>query len=89
MKQYTAYVCETCGYKCKNNITDAEIEKLWAEFEDVLFTEDPKSGDSCELVLASDWKGWDKGATRDTIWHWFDNHYSKGISYLLYGKISK
>lgn len=45
---------------------------------------DEESDDNCNLVLASDWEGWNKGTTRDTIWHWFDTHYSKGISFLLY-----
>lgn len=78
--------CRECKHKCKNNITDVEIEKLWEEFEDVLFVEDKEAGDSCDLVLESDWEGWSKGTTRDAIWRWFDTHYSKGISYLLYGR---
>ena len=76
--------CRYCKYKCKSNITDSEIEKLWKEFEDVLLAEDEESDDSCNLVLASDWEGCNKGTIRDTIWHWFDTHYSKGISFLLY-----
>ena len=67
----------------KNNITDAEIENLWEELEDVLFIEDPESGDSCELVLASGWQGWSSGTTRDEIWRWFNQHYSKGLEGLL------
>lgn len=67
-------------------LTDAEIEELWEEFEDVLFVEDEESGDSCDLVLASDWKEWNKGTTRDEIWRWINNHHSKGISFLLYGE---
>lgn len=66
-----------------DNITDSDIEKLWDELEDVLFVEDAESGDSCELVLASDWQGWSKGTTRDEIWRWFNHHYSKGLNGLL------
>ena len=67
----------------KNNITDAEIKNLWEELEDVLFIEDSESGDSCGLVLASDWQGWSAGTTRDEIWRWFNQHYSKGLEGLL------
>lgn len=76
--------CKECKHKCKNNITDTEVEKLWEELEDVLFIEDSNSGDSCELVLASDWQGWNKGTTRDEIWRWFNQHYSKGLEELLW-----
>lgn len=70
----------------KNNITDGEIEKLWDEFEDVLFIEDEDCCDCCGLALASPWMYWDEGTSRDTIWRWFSQHYSKGLSGLLYGK---
>lgn len=83
-------MCDLMGYKdcrhlCKNGINDNEVEKLWDEFEDVLFVEDGNSDDSCRLVLSDDWQGWCKGTNRDTIWHWFDEHHSKGIHWLLYG----
>ena len=77
--------CKDCKYLCKNEINDYEVEKLWEEFEDVLFIEDENSDDSCNLVLSDDWQGWYKGTNRDTIWHWFDEHHSKGIHWLLYG----
>lgn len=64
-------------------ITDIEIEKLWEELKDVLFIEDLKSDDSCRLVLTSDWKKWNKGTTRDSIWRWFNQHYSKGLEGLV------
>lgn len=57
--------------------------KYGEDGEDVLFIEDPESGDSCELVLASDWQGWSAGTTRDEIWRWFNQHYSKGLGGLL------
>ena len=28
---------------------------------------------------------WAPGTNREDIWHWFDERYSKGIVYLLYG----
>ena len=67
----------------KGGPTDEEIEKLWEEFEDVLFIEDKNSDDSCGLVLASDWKTWEKGTSRDTIWRWFNQNYSKGLQELM------
>lgn len=67
----------------KGGPTDEEIKKLWEEFEDVLFIEDKNSDDSCGLVLASDWKTWKKGTSRDTIWRWFDQNYSKGLQELM------
>lgn len=77
--------CKDCRHLCKNEINDYEVEKLWEEFEDVLFIEDDNSDDSCSLVLSDDWQGWYKGTNRDTIWNWFDKHHSKGIHWLLYG----
>lgn len=77
--------CKDCRHLCKNEINDYEVEKLWEEFEDVLFIEDEDSDDSCSLVLSDDWQGWNRGTNRDTIWHWFDEHHSKGIHWLLYG----
>ena len=45
-------------------MTDAEIEKLWDELEDV-----PIDEDEC---LDVDWHSWSKGTHREEIWHWFD-----------------
>lgn len=73
--------CKDCRFGCKEDVNDVEVEKLWDEFEDVLFVEEENG----TLVLASDWQGWWKGTDRETIWHWFDEHHSKGIHWLLYG----
>lgn len=62
-----------------NYQNNKEIEKLWQKLEDVPFAEDETSGDSSGLVLDCDWFLWKKGTTRDTIWHWFDKHHSKGL----------
>ena len=43
-----------CRHLCKNRINDYEVEKLWKDFEDVLFIEDENSDDSCSLVLSDD-----------------------------------
>lgn len=83
------YKCNECSHTCKSDATDAEVEKLWEELEDVLFIEAKdfykakEYEDDFSLVLASDWQGWGAGTDRESIWHWFDNHHSKGIQYLM------
>lgn len=83
--------CKDCGHLCKNEINDYEVEKLWEEFEDVLFIEakdffsSEDSKDSITLVLASDWQKWKAGTPREDIWCWFNTHHSKGLGYLVYG----
>lgn len=83
--------CKDCRHLCKVDATDYDVEKLWEEFEDVLFIEakDFFSSEAYKedltLVLASDWQGWEAGTPRENIWHWFDKRHSKGIHWLLYG----
>lgn len=77
IEYHTAYEIES---KC-NEITDLFVEKLWEEFEDVLFVEEENG----TLVLNSEWNGFDVGTDRETIWHWFDKQHSKGINWLLNG----
>ena len=33
--------------------------------------------------LDVDWQGWYKGTDVETIWHWFDEHHSKGVGWLM------
>ena len=56
--------CKDCRHKCKEDLNDREIEKLWNELEDV-----PVDENKC---LDIDWKGWNKGTHREEILHWFD-----------------
>ena len=58
---------------------DKEIEKLWDELEDVPFYED-KEG---YMRLGVDWQDFAKGTDREEIWYWFDEHYSKGVAWLM------
>lgn len=80
--------------KSYGKFKDEQIEKLWEEFEDVLFVEgndlyeednekyeDWK--DSSTLVLASEWNGFDAGTDRETIWCWFNKQHSKGVNWLI------
>ena len=58
---------------------DREIEKLWEELEDIPVYED----ENYELCLDVDWLSWNKGTSVDEIWHWFDEHHSKGVGWLM------
>lgn len=60
-------------------LTDEYVEKLWEEFEDVLAYEDEDG----RLCLHNDWQGWPKGTECESIWHWFDQHHSKGVGWLM------
>jgi hypothetical protein len=72
--------CKDCRHKCKEDVNDREVEKLWEELGDVPFYE----GEDGEMYLDVDWQGWDKGTDRETIWYWFDAKHSKGVAWLLY-----
>ena len=70
--------------KGNHGLADSELEKMWEEFEDVLFIEAKDFyEDDISLVLASDWHDWEAGTSREAIWSWFDKHYSKGLNGLL------
>lgn len=58
---------------------DEELEKMWDELEDMLFTKEENG----TLVLNSEWNGFNVGTPRETIWEWFDRQHSKGISWLI------
>ena len=51
---------------------------MWRQFADIPMN--PKT--EC---IGETFMGWGPGASREEIWHWFDQRYSKGIAYLLYG----
>lgn len=61
---------------------DKKIERLWECFEDVLMVEGEDR--HSDLMLHEDWHIWPAGTEREAIWHWFDQHHSKGVAYLLY-----
>lgn len=67
--------CKECRHKCKEDVTNREAEKLWEELEDVLLMKND--------CLDVDWQGWDKGTHIEEIWHWFDEHHSKGVGWLM------
>ena len=65
--------------KTRQNELDSIVEKLWVALEDVPFIE----GKNRELILDGEYLDFPKGTTRDKIWHWFDDMYSKGVAYLI------
>lgn len=60
-------------------LSDYLVEKLWEEFEDVLFVEDTNKS----LLLSSNWFIFEAGTLRDEIWHWFNENHSKKLSWLM------
>lgn len=60
-------------------LDDEIVEDLWKELGDVPFDEEENG----ELILAEGWFIFDKGTDRDTIWHWFDDHHSQGVGWLM------
>lgn len=74
-------------------IRNEQVVELWNELEDIPFDTD----ESGIPVLSEDWKFkfenkdviFSKGTEQITIWNWFNERYSKGISYLLYGETEK
>ena len=59
---------------------DNALRRLWDELADVPFDED----DNMEMVLAEYWLIFEAGTHRETIWRWFDEHYSKGVHALMF-----
>ena len=57
---------------------DRELEKLWEQLGDVPMNPDTE-------CIEEEFQGFPVGTTREDIWHWFDQRYSKGVAYLLYG----
>ena len=55
---------------------DSHLESLWHELADVPM--DPETA-----TIMAPFYIFDAGTSRDTIWEWFDKHYSKGVASLL------
>jgi hypothetical protein len=56
---------------------DSELEELWNQFEDVPVNPETE-------CIEEPFLGWGEGISREEIWHWFDQRYSKGVAALLY-----
>lgn len=59
--------------------TEDEIKELWYQFEDVPM-------DPVTECMESPFLHFPAGTHREEIWHWFDEHYPKGVYALLYGE---
>lgn len=55
---------------------DVVVKELWDNFADVPI--DPETEELDEPYYI-----WPKGTDKEDIWHWFDEHHSKGVAYLL------
>lgn len=64
-------------------VCDENVERWWEELADVPF-DDP--GPEADMVLAEDWGQFEKGTKREEIWHWFDEHHSRGVAFLMHGE---
>lgn len=53
------------------------IKKLWHELGDVPMNPDTEQ-------LEEGFYIWNAGTGREDIWHWFDEHYDRGVAALLY-----
>ncbi len=60
------------------SMNDSVLEFLWQRLGDITVDDD-----GCILADFMDYK---VGTDREEIWHWFDEHYSKGVAYLMYGE---
>lgn len=70
--QYYAFMDE-------DHLTDAEVEELWKSLDDVPMNPETERMEQPFLIFPAD-------TPREDIWHWFDKHHSKGVTYLLYGE---
>lgn len=55
---------------------DVVVKELWNNLTDVPI--DPETEELDEPYYI-----WPKGTDKEDIWHWFDEHHSKGVAYLL------
>lgn len=57
---------------------DTALEEMWSQFADVPMDPDTE-------CIEEAFGAFPAGTHRKDIWHWFDQRYSKGVAYLLYG----
>lgn len=57
---------------------DEELEEMWSLFADVPVNPETE-------CIEEPFAGWGAGISREEIWHWFDERYSKGVYALMYG----
>lgn len=57
------------------DVIDKNVEALWKEFQSI-------SVDRNRNLKAA-WYAFPKGTNKNTVYDWFNRHYSKGLSYLI------
>lgn len=60
----------------ETGIPDEQLKLLWVYFGDVPMNEQEE--------IEEPFLGFEAGTDRMDIWHWFDEHYSKGVVQLIY-----
>ena len=60
--------------------SDALIAVLWVTLTDIPCDEQ-KDG---SMILGNDWFIFKSGTDIEEIWHWFDEHHTKGVAWLMY-----
>lgn len=61
----------------KKLYSDSDLEYLWELFGDIPMDPEFETMEGQFLHFVP-------GTPREDIWHWFDEHHSKGVHYLLY-----
>lgn len=56
---------------------DAALEEAWDDFADIPMDPETECMEEPFLFFKA-------GTNREEIWHWFDEHHSKGVYWLLY-----
>ena len=77
-------ICPRDGV-CLEKPCDAQLEKMWDEFEGVATNVTDELKDK---YLAEDWRGFLCGTKVEEVYHYFDENHSKGSAFLLKQKNS-
>lgn len=59
------------------DFSDAELEHLWTDFEDIPMSPETEQMEAAFIHFPT-------GTHRETIWKWFDEWHSKGVAYLMH-----
>ena len=59
---------------------DRHLESLWKELDDVLMDPETETIEAPFYIFSA-------GTNREEIWRWFDQHYSRGVAYLLHSGV--
>lgn len=59
---------------------DRHLESLWKKLDDVLMNPETETIEAPFYIFSA-------GTNREEIWRWFDQHYSRGVAYLLHSGV--